>query len=114
MSRKYYTIAAIALALAISATPDVAHATLRVSTFGFGTLTFADIVINLGRHFTRAMTMVATAIFTIGAFFMAFSAGDEEKKSLGKSLMIGALIGTAIVYGATGIFNTVLYIAYGT
>ncbi|MCK5019490.1 MAG: hypothetical protein KAS32_20695 [Candidatus Peribacteraceae bacterium] len=84
-------------------------ATLPVSGFGIeaqsGTLTMDAIVMNAISVGVGTITAICTAIFIAGAFFIASSAGNDQRKSLGKDLMIGAVMGIAIVVAAKGIIN---------
>ncbi len=62
---------------------------------------------------SNTILAVSTAAFIYGAFRFAASGGNENLRSTGKGIMIGALIGVGLVIGAQGIFNTVLYFLYG-
>jgi hypothetical protein len=53
--------------------------------------------------------IVCTALFIVGAFFFTISAGDDARKSLGVDLMKGAAMGMAVVIGANGIINMIVY-----
>lgn len=55
---------------------------------------------------------VALAVFVVGAFLYATSAGKEERKNLGKDFMIGAVVGFFLVRAARLIFGTVLLYLY--
>lgn len=57
-------------------------------------------------------TLVATALFLLGALIMVGSAGTDEgflSVSNAKKLMKGALIGLAIIVGSWMILSTVLF-----
>jgi hypothetical protein len=95
-----------------------AHAgTLTTSGFGIeassGPLTIPIMINNVISVAINSITAVCTAIFIVGALLFTISAGDEQRKSLGKDLMIGAMIGIAIVTGARGIMNLVYFFLYG-
>ena len=74
-----------------------AHAqnTLQVTGFGIEegsnpTVTIGSLVNNVLSVANGTIGVVCTAIFIIGAFFLATSAGDDQRKSLGIDLMKGA------------------------
>ncbi len=56
------------------------------------------------------ITTVASVMFLIGAFMIVLSGAKEDYKQKGKDLMIGSLMGIAVVLGAYAIWRTVLYI----
>ncbi|HLD32984.1 MAG TPA: hypothetical protein VJB10_05355 [Candidatus Peribacteraceae bacterium] len=93
-----------------------AHATLSTGNFGIeqssGALTIPVIVNNVVSVAVNSIGYVCTAVFIAGAVLFAASAGDEQRKSLGKDLMIGAVIGIAIVAGARGILNLAYFFMY--
>ncbi len=76
-------------------------------------LTTDQIVGNIIEVGTKSIVAVCTAIFIIGALLFSTSAGDEKRKSTGKDLMIGAVMGVAVVAGAKGIFKIVYFVIYG-
>lgn len=87
----------------------VAHATLATGGFGIeqesGILTIGKIGENILRVGFGTIGTVCTAIFIAGAFFLASSGGNDQRKSLGKDLMLGAVMGIAIVAAAGAIIN---------
>ena len=56
---------------------------------------------------------LALAMFLIGAFLYTISTEAEERKNQGKEYMKFALIGLAVVVGAKGILNMILFFVYG-
>lgn len=94
-----------------------AQGTLSTGSFGIeqssGPLTISTMVNNVVTVGTNSIGYLCTAIFIAGALLFTVSAGDEQRKSLGKDLMIGAIIGIAIVAGARGILNLVYFFLYG-
>ena len=90
-----------------------AHAQLVVSGLYAGGITWAEVINNLLGTLGVTIFAVAAAAFLIGA--LMFTAGfiNEENKSKGKQLMIGALYGMAIVLAAKAIFNTAYFFVYG-
>ncbi|TSC59169.1 MAG: hypothetical protein Greene041619_5 [Candidatus Peregrinibacteria bacterium Greene0416_19] len=52
-------------------------------------------------------TFVCTAIFLYGAFHYVAYANKEDQVKTGKDIMIGSLVGLAVIYGAYGILRTV-------
>src|SRR6187431_808118 len=73
--------------------------TFTVSSWGFGDLTFSDIYENILTVLEGSIFIVCSATFIVGAFFFVIYFGNEEQKSRGKNLMIGSLIGIAVVTG---------------
>jgi hypothetical protein len=109
------TIRTLSLALVLIPISAFAQVTtvLEVSTFGFGDRDVVDIVDNIFHALKITIIPVATTIFIAGAFFFVIYFGNEEQKSRGKNLMIGSLIGVAVVFGAQAILNFVMYFIYG-
>lgn len=95
----------------------LAHATpvtLNTQDWGEGQgLDMGQIVGNVLSVGTLSITYVCTAVFIVGALLFSTSAGDEKRKSTGKDLMVGAVIGVAVVAGARGIFKIVYMFLYG-
>lgn len=90
-----------------------ASTTLTVSTFALGDVEWKDIVKSVLEVATVTIYSVATVTFVAGAGFMIISGGDEGRRSKGKSMMIGAVIAVAVVLGAKGILNTIMFFIYG-
>jgi hypothetical protein len=90
-----------------------AYAQLNVSGLGFGGATFQGIVGSIVEVLTATIVYVSGAIFVIGAGLFIISAGDEGRKSQGKQMMIGSLIGVGVVVGGKAILNTIMYFLYG-
>ena len=90
---------------------------LEVSNFGIeaggSSLNITQLFINIQGGLFAVIMVICTAIFIAGAFFFAISAGDEQRKSLGKDLMVGAVIGLIIVVGAKAIVNLTFNFIYG-
>lgn len=55
---------------------------------------------------------VCITVFMLGAFYMVFSRGKEDLLQKGKDLMIGAVVGLAVILGAYGIIRTFFYVLY--
>lgn len=91
----------------------LAHATLTVSTFGFGDRTVTEIIVNIVDLLQRTIMVVCGAAFVVGALFFVIAIGNEEYRSKGKNLMTGSLIGLAIVVAARGIMNMTFLFIYG-
>lgn len=58
-------------------------------------------------------SMVATAIFLLGAIFMVGSGGNDEYLSTGKKLMKASMIGYAIILSSWLILSTAVYLIAG-
>ena len=91
--------------------------TLSTGNFGIeassGPQTIDTVTNNVIGVALSSIGFLCTAVFIAGAFMFAISAGDEQRKSLGRDLMLGAVMGIAIVYGARGILNLAYYFLYG-
>jgi hypothetical protein len=74
----------------------------------------ADIVSNLISVLDSTIVYVAVATFIVGAFLYTTSGGKDDRKSMGKDFMVGAVIGVVIVKGAKTILNLTMYFIYGT
>jgi len=72
---------------------------------------FGDMALNLTGFFMAASSFVCGTIFMIGTFFVVISGGGE-KKDAGKKMMIGALIGLAVILGAYAIMRTIFFVLY--
>ena len=97
--------------------PVAKAATLNTSGFGIedgmsGTLSVNAVILNVLNVGIGTIQVVCAAIFIAGAFFVASSAGDDTRKSLGKDLMIGAVMGIAIVAASKGILNLTFSFLY--
>ena len=55
---------------------------------------------------------VCITAFMLGTFYMVFSRGKEDLLQKGKDLMIGAVVGLAVILGAYGIIRTFFYVLY--
>jgi hypothetical protein len=78
-----------------------------------GPLNVPTVISNILTVMLGTITLVCIAIFIAGAFFLTISAGDEQRKSLGKDLMIGAVIGIIIVVAAKAILQLAFFFVYG-
>jgi len=86
-----------------------AAAQLQTGNFGIeshsGTLKIPQVALTSLNVFINTITAVCVAIFIAGALFLGSSAGNDQRKSLGKDLMIGAVMGIAIVAASKTILN---------
>ena len=87
--------------------------TFTVTTWGYGDLTWQNILNNIVNMLKATVTVAAVAVFVVGAFMFTISAGDETRKANGKKMMIGALMGLGIVFGAQAILRTASYFVWG-
>ena len=76
-------------------------------------LSIEQIVTNVSNTLFNTIFFVSSAIFVYGALLYVLSAFKDENKNSGKSYMVGAIIGLAIVIGARAILNLVLMFIYG-
>ena len=72
---------------------------------------FEGMALNLIGFLLAAASFVCGTIFMVGTFFVVISGGGE-KKDAGKKMMIGALIGLAVILGAYAIMRTFFFILY--
>ena len=56
--------------------------------------------------------LLCTLIFVAGAATLTASHGDQTKVDNGKKMMIGSLVGIAIILGAYGVLRTTLFFLY--
>jgi hypothetical protein len=85
----------------------------EVSTWAYGDVTWESIVGSIGEMLTATIEIASMAVFVTGGFFFAISAGDENRKSKGKNMMIYSLVALGIVVGAKGIMRTISYFIWG-
>lgn len=88
--------------------------TLTVSSLYAGNLTWGQAISSLIGTLGITIFSVSAAAFMIGALMYTAGFINEENKSKGKQLMIGAIFGMAIVLSAKAIFNTAFFFVYGT
>jgi hypothetical protein len=86
---------------------------MSVGDFFFGDKELPELFANAVNTIRLSAIFVCLAVFLGGAFTYIISAGAEDRKGLGKSMMIGAVIGLAVVVGAQAIMNTILFFVYG-
>ena len=63
-------------------------------------------------YMAGALIFVISAMVIVGALFIVLSRGESEMVTKGKNLIIGSLIGAAVVLGAYSILRTVFYFVY--
>ena len=73
---------------------------------------FLVVMGNLYHFMAMSAAGVCTFLFLLGAGQLTISHGDQTKVDNGKKMMIGALVGLAIILGSYGIMRTILYFAY--
>ncbi|MBU0766716.1 hypothetical protein KKF55_02950 [Patescibacteria group bacterium] len=103
-------------ALFLASVPQIAWAAAdptRSMHVGDGP-SISQVIQNVGNVLITTGLTVCTAIFVIGTFFYIISLGDDQRKGLGKGMMIGAIIGAIIIASAKIIMNTTLFFVYGT
>lgn len=74
--------------------------------------TFAQIMAQIIGSLAQASVAVCTVLFVVGAFYWVFSRGEESHVKTGKDLMIGSLVGLAVILGSYAILRTVFYYLY--
>lgn len=69
-------------------------------------VTPAGIITSIVNFLWAAIVAFCTVIFALGALFMILGAGKEDMFQKGKTMMIGGIIGLAVVIGAPAILRT--------
>jgi len=64
--------------------------------------------INIGRFIFGLIGMLALAMFVYGGFFLVFSLGNPEKVKKGSGILLGAVIGMIIAFGAYILIDFIL------
>jgi len=77
-------------------------------------LTPGQIVTNIVGVLNNTIVYVGVAAFIVGALLYATSGGKDDRKSMGKDFMVGAVIGVMIVKSAKVILNLTMYFIYGS
>ena len=96
----------------LAATAVHAQSTLEVSSLYAGGITWTDIINNIIITMGYTIFYVSTAAFMVGALMYTAGFVNEEYKSKGKNLMIGSLVGMALVLSAKAIFNAAYFFVY--
>lgn len=93
--------------LRILLAPATASAQLVVD---IGTrLNIGQLLSNIVNFLAASIGFVTVAIFIFGALKLTASGAHEDWRQQGKDLMIGSLIGMALVLGAYAILRTVMF-----
>ncbi len=104
----------IGLGLAAAFLPSVALAleerTLTVNT-GVR-ISLEQLFNNVYSFAATSIVSICTLLFLVGAGYMVASHGKQEMVESGKKIMIGSLIGLAIVLGSYAILRTLFAILY--
>ena len=114
--RPRLTAACVAIALALL--PFMAFAQggpaffMKVCWLGIACLTNAQIILKILTALFTSAALVCVAIFLIGAACLVFSAGNDTLLQKGKGMMVGSMIGLALIVGSFGIYRTVIFILY--
>lgn len=72
----------------------------------------ADVIANIANVLATTIEAICVTIFVAGALLFIISAGNEQRKTLGKDMMISSVIGFAVVLASQGIMNAVLWFLY--
>jgi hypothetical protein len=70
------------------------------------------ILTRLINYMAYTVVFAASAMFAVGALYITFSRGESDLVKRGKGLIIGAVVGSAIVLGAFTILRTMMYVIY--
>ncbi len=111
---RFQTLLQAAVGGAFSIIPGRAHALAdRFIIVGTGIrIGFTQALGNLMGFLVTTMSGLAVCLFLVGALLMVASRGQEDQMKRGKDIMIGSLIGLAVVLGSYAIYRTVLYLIY--
>jgi len=85
----------------------------NVSEYSYGDTSWTAMFESILKVLVASAPVVAGTVFIAGAFFFAISSGKEDMASRGKSLMIDALVGYAVVVAALGIVKVTAYMIWG-
>lgn len=75
---------------------------------GCGWEEFGQLLNNLISFGLKIAVPIAVLVIAYGGFLLLFAGGDERKIAGGKSAIVAALIGLAIVYGSYIIITSIL------
>jgi hypothetical protein len=92
--------------------PFQAHAQRTLGINLGSNLSVEAILTNIINYMGGAILFVASACFAMGAFYMTFSRGDPDLVNRGRGIIIGSVIGMAVVLGAFAILRTVFFFIY--
>jgi hypothetical protein len=85
----------------------------RTLHVGVGTQFSVEVVLTrIINYMAGAVVFAAAAMFAVGALYVTASRGDADTVKKGKNLIIGAIIGAAIVLGSFAILRTIFYYIY--
>jgi hypothetical protein len=105
------TLRLTAVSLLLSA-PWQVHAA-RTLGVNIGTaLNVEQILTNIINYMAGAIIFVAAVAFAVGAFYITFSRGEPDLVKRGKDMIIGSVIGMAVVLGSFAILRTVFFFIY--
>ncbi len=75
-------------------------------------ISFAQALQNLTAFLAASIVSVTIVLFLVGAGYLVAAHGKTEMVDKGKKIMIGSLIGMAVVLGSYAILRTVLFLLY--
>ncbi|OGJ59240.1 hypothetical protein A2635_03765 [Candidatus Peribacteria bacterium RIFCSPHIGHO2_01_FULL_51_9] len=97
----------------VSHVPPVLAYTTVPLTVNIGTsASFGQVAANFIDFLTGIAIVVCGAIFLVGALFVVLSRGKDDQVQKGKDLMIGSLIGLAVIVAAYAIVGTTFHFLY--
>ncbi|MBI4129173.1 hypothetical protein HY464_00600 [Candidatus Peregrinibacteria bacterium] len=73
-------------------------------------VTPAGIIGNVLGFLWGVIVAFCTVIFAVGALFMILGAGKEDMLQKGKTMMIGGIVGLAVVIGGPAILRTFFWV----
>ncbi|MBI3336823.1 hypothetical protein HYZ98_04655 [Candidatus Peregrinibacteria bacterium] len=79
---------------------------------GTPNLTPLTVLGNVVNFLMKMGVYVCITVLMLGAFYMVFSRGKEDLLQKGKDLMIGAVVGLAVILGVYGIIRTFFFVLY--
>lgn len=100
----------LACSLAVLPIPCAAQNTLDVNVGG--DLNLMDIAMNIMFFLVALIPIVAVAMFMVGALMLVLAHGKEDQVDNAKKLLLGSVIGMAVVLGSYGIVRTVYWFLF--
>lgn len=93
--------------------PKVLAYTTVPLTVNIGTsATFSQVAANFVNFLAGIAVVVCGAVFLVGTLFVVLSRGKDDQVQKGKDLMLGSLIGLAVIIAAYAIVGTTFHFLY--
>lgn len=97
----------------VSQVPPVFAYTTVPLTVNIGTsASFSQVAANFVNFLAGIAVVVCGAVFLVGTLFVVLSRGKDDQVQKGKDLMLGSLIGLAVIVAAYAIVGTTFHFLY--